>query len=64
MRRRVVVTGMGTVNPLAKNVEDTWNAIKAGECGIAPTTLVNVEKYASKVAAEVKDWKASEFIDF
>lgn len=63
MRRRVVVTGMGTVNPLAKNVKDTWESIKNGECGIAPTTLVDVERFPSKVSAEVKDWKASDFID-
>ncbi len=63
MKRRVVVTGMGTVNPLAKNVKDTWSAIKAGECGIGPLTLIDSEKYPSKVAAEVKDWKATDFLD-
>ncbi len=63
MKRRVVVTGMGTVNPLAKNVKDTWDAIKKGECGIAPTTLIDIEKYPSKVAAEVKNWNATDFID-
>ena len=34
MTRRVVVTGMGTINPLGKNVEEFWRAIKAGENGI------------------------------
>jgi 3-oxoacyl-[acyl-carrier-protein] synthase II len=63
MKRRVVVTGMGTVNPLAKNVKDTWEAIKKGECGIAPTTLIDIEKYPSKVAAEVKNWNAADYID-
>lgn len=63
MRRRVVVTGMGTVNPLAKNVKDTWDAVKAGKCGIGLTTLTDVSKYPSKVAGEVKDWNASDYID-
>lgn len=63
MKRRVVVTGMGTVNPLAKNVNDTWEAIKNGECGIEKTTLVDVSRFPSKVSAEVKDWKAADFID-
>jgi 3-oxoacyl-[acyl-carrier-protein] synthase II len=34
MARRVVVTGMGTVNPLGNNVKDSWKAIRAGENGI------------------------------
>ena len=34
MTRRVVVTGMGTVNPLGKNVNDFWRAVRAGENGI------------------------------
>lgn len=63
MRRRVVVTGIGTVNPLAHNVKDTWDAVTSEKCGIAPTTLVNVEKYPAKLAAEVKDWKATEYLD-
>ena len=38
MKRRVVVTGMGTVNPLGNNVNDFWKAIKAGENGIGKLT--------------------------
>ncbi|MCR5581497.1 MAG: hypothetical protein K6F66_07890, partial [Pseudobutyrivibrio sp.] len=38
MSRRVVITGMGTVNPLANSVADTWEAVQAGKCGIAPIT--------------------------
>ena len=36
--RRVVITGMGTVNPLANSVEETWDAVKQGKCGIGPIT--------------------------
>jgi 3-oxoacyl-[acyl-carrier-protein] synthase II len=61
--RRVVVTGMGTINPLAHNVEDFWKAIKAGEIGIGDITLFDTANTATKIAAEVKDFKASEFID-
>ena len=38
MKRRVVITGMGTVNPLANSVSETWDAVKAGKCGIGPIT--------------------------
>ena len=37
-KRRVVITGMGTVNPLGHNVADTWQAVKAGVCGVGPIT--------------------------
>ena len=37
-KRRVVITGMGTVNPLGHNLADTWQAVKNGVCGIAPIT--------------------------
>ena len=40
--RRVVITGMGTVNPLANSVEETWDAVKQGKCGS--------KKYSQKVA--------------
>ncbi len=57
--RRVVVTGLGTVNPLAKDVANTWEAIKAGKSGVSNTTLFDTEDYASKVSGEVKDWDPS-----
>ena len=35
-KRRVVITGLGTVNPLGNNTADSWAAAKAGKCGIGP----------------------------
>ena len=37
--RRVVVTGLGAVTPIGNNVEEFWNGIKAGKCGIDKVTL-------------------------
>ena len=37
-KRRVVITGLGTVNPLGNNVADSWAAARAGKCGIGPIT--------------------------
>ncbi len=53
-RRRVVVTGMGTVNPLAHNVDDFWDALLAGKSGAGPITLFDPEGLATQFAAEVK----------
>ena len=53
--RRVVITGMGTVNPLANNVKDTWEAVCAGKCGIGPITRFDTDGFKVKVAGEVKN---------
>lgn len=53
--RRVVITGMGTVNPLGNNVTDTWEGVKAGKCGIAPITHFDTTDFKVKLAGEVKD---------
>lgn len=55
-RRRVVVTGLGTVNPLAHNVADFWTALLEGRSGAAPITLFDSEGLTTKFAAEVKEF--------
>jgi 3-oxoacyl-[acyl-carrier-protein] synthase II len=55
-RRRVVVTGMGTVNPLAHNVDDFWKALLDGKSGAGPITLFDPEGLGTQFAAEVKDF--------
>ncbi len=61
--RRVVVTGLGTVNPLAQNVEDYWQALKKGQSGIARMTLIDPSKYPTHVAGEVKEWDPKKHMD-
>lgn len=63
MKRRVVITGMGTVNPLGKNLNDTWENVKKGVCGIGPITSLDVTNHAVKVAGEVKNFDSSAVID-
>ena len=41
MSRRVVITGLGTVNPLGNNVETTWDNVKKGVCGIDEITRID-----------------------
>ncbi len=62
-KRRVVVTGIGLVTPLAIGVEETWSAILAGKSGIAPITLFDCKDFATKFAGEVKDFDATRWID-
>lgn len=60
--RRVVITGMGTVNPLANSVEETWDAVKQGKCGIGPITHFDTADLKVKLAGEVKNFDAAEVI--
>lgn len=55
-RRRVVVTGMGTLNPLGHDVATTWAAICAGQSGVGPITLFDAADYETRIAGEVKDF--------
>lgn len=54
MERRVVVTGVGAVTPLGSTVEDYWNGLKNGECGIDYIQKFDTTDYKVKVAGEVK----------
>ena len=60
--RRVVITGMGSVNPLGNNVSDTWEAVKAGKCGIGPITHFDTTDFKVKLAGEVKEIDIDELI--
>lgn len=62
-RRRVVVTGLGTVNPLANSVPDYWRALLAGKSGIAPITLFDTSKFKVRFGGEVKNFAPSPVID-
>ena len=62
-KRRVVITGMGTVNPLGHNLADTWQAVKNGTCGIAPITHYDASAQKVHLAAEVKDWDPTTVLD-
>lgn len=60
---RVVVTGMGTVNPLGLNVEEFWQGLVAGKSGIAPITRFDASKFYVKVDAEVKGFDPTKYMD-
>ena len=63
MSRRVVITGLGTVNPLGNNVETTWKNVKKGVCGIDEITRIDTTNHAVKLAGEVKNLDVTAVID-
>ncbi len=62
-KRRVVVTGLGTVNSLGHNVSEFWDAIKAGKCGIGRITRFDPAEFPAQIAAEVKNFDPSKYIE-
>lgn len=63
MKRRVVITGLGAITPIGLNVKEFWDSCKEGKCGIAPITYFDTTDYKAKLAAEVKDFSATNYMD-
>ncbi len=61
--RRVVITGIGTVNPLGSSVEEYWNNLKNGVSGAGPITRFDASLQKTKFACEVKDFDATRFME-
>lgn len=61
--RRVVITGMGTVNPLGKNVEEYWANIKANKNGLSFIDQFDASDFDVKIVGAVKDFDSSKYID-
>ncbi|MBA3741293.1 MAG: beta-ketoacyl-ACP synthase II [Chloroflexi bacterium] len=62
-KRRVVVTGLGIVSPVGIGSEASWDALVSGRSGIADITLFDAEPFEVRVAGEVKDFDATEYMD-
>jgi 3-oxoacyl-[acyl-carrier-protein] synthase II len=62
-RRRVVVTGMGAVSALGPDVASTWDGLVAGRSGVRTIEAFDPARVDSKIAAEVRDFDASDVID-
>ncbi len=60
---RVVITGMGAITPVGNDVQTFWESLKAGKCGIGPITKFDVSDYKVKLAAEVKDFDVTQYVD-
>jgi len=62
-RRRVVVTGVGAVTPLAIGAEKSWQALCQGKSGVAKITRFDASGFNVQIAAEVKDFHPEDFLD-
>jgi len=63
MKRRVVVTGMGVVSALGLGVEEFWNSIKEGKNGISLISKFDTTNLDTKVAAEIKEFDPTKYIE-
>ena len=63
MKHRAVITGMGVVTPLGNLLDEFWNNLMAGKSGIGLLTRFDVAGLPTKVAAEIKDFEPTDYID-
>ena len=61
--KRVVVTGLGTINPLGNNVPEYWENLKNGVSGAGPITRFDASNFKTKFACEVKDYDPKKYFD-
>ena len=61
--RRVVVTGMGIISPLGSDVGEFWKRLTAGESGIGPVTRFDTTGFDTRIAGEVKNFRAEDYMD-
>jgi 3-oxoacyl-[acyl-carrier-protein] synthase II len=62
VERRVVVTGIGTINPVGNTVDETWKSLLSGASGISRVERVDVSDLPSKIAGEIKDFEVTDHI--
>src|SRR6266481_4596780 len=62
-RTRVVVTGMGTVNPLGKNLEEFWHGPIEGRGGVSPIERFPTDRLATKFAFQVNSFDATDYME-
>jgi 3-oxoacyl-[acyl-carrier-protein] synthase II len=63
LSRRVVVTGVGLLTPLAVGTEASWEAIRAGKSGIGPITQFDATAFSCRIAGEVKGFDPASYIE-
>ena len=63
MERRVVITGLGAITPIGNNVNEFWNGIEQGKCGIDEITYFDTTDYKVKLAGEVKGYNPEDYFD-
>src|SRR5581483_10986250 len=62
MKRRVVVTGMGMVTPVGRDMESTWKALLEGRSGVGPIGLFDASTFPTRIAAEARDFDLEAYL--
>ncbi|MBW3565999.1 MAG: beta-ketoacyl-ACP synthase II [Acidobacteria bacterium] len=62
-KRRVVITGIGMVSPLAVGTEETWKGLLAGTPGVGPITRFDASEYGCRIAGEVRGFEPLDWLD-
>lgn len=63
MEKRVVITGLGAITPIGKDVEETWKGIENKKCGIDEITVFDTSTFKTKLDAEVKDYNPLDYFE-
>lgn len=61
--KRVVVTGLGALTPIGKNIQEYWDGLANGKSGCGPLTYFDSEKFKTKFACELKDYNPEDYFD-
>jgi 3-oxoacyl-[acyl-carrier-protein] synthase II len=61
-KRRVVVTGLGIISPVGNNIDTAWDNVLNGRSGVGPITRFDASGFATRVAAEVKDFSVDPWL--
>lgn len=60
MKRRVVVTGVGCINPMGNSVDVMWRGLREAQSGVGPLTVFDASKFPTRIAAEIKNWDVTD----
>jgi len=63
MKRRVAITGIGVISPVGNDLPTFWKALKEGKSGIGPITRFDPSRLEARIAAEVKGFDPSPYMD-
>ena len=61
--RRVAITGLGFVTPIGNDLETVWSSLVEGVSGVGPITHFDTSEYSTRIAAEVKNFEAEQYMD-
>ena len=63
MEKRVVITGLGAITPIGKNINENWESIENKKCGIDNITLMDTTNFKTSLAGEVKEYNPLDYFE-